>query len=64
MKKKGFLWLLVFIFIILLSQDYLFVDWELKSSLFGFPQWIFYFILIHILFIVAYALFMKHFWKE
>ncbi len=46
-------WIILFSVIFLLSQDYLFfIKWP--DKLFGgFPVWIFYFMLVHVIFIFA-----------
>ena len=51
MSKSG--WTLLFAAIFVLSQDYLlFVEWP--AQLFGgLPVWMFYFIAVHVIFIVA-----------
>ena len=63
-KNTGLLWSIVFIIIFLLSQDYLFVDWGARLLFFGFPTWIAWFVLVHLVFIGAFYLFAKKYWKE
>ncbi len=46
-------WIILFSVIFLLSQDYLlFIEWP-EKLLGGFPVWIFYFMLVHVIFIFA-----------
>ena len=62
-NKNGLLWCIIFIVIFLLSQDYLFIEWTGKPNLFGFPNWLAWFALIHLLFIFVFFLFSKKHWK-
>ena len=46
-------WILLFSVIFLLAQDYLlFIEWP-EQLVGGFPVWIFYFMLVHMIFIYA-----------
>jgi len=64
MIKKGLFWILVFVFSLILSQDYLFVSWSGNPEFLGFPSWLFYFILIQIAFIGIYHWFSKTYWNN
>jgi len=64
MKKNKGLWLSLFVLIFLLSQDYLFISWEGKPALLGFPIWIVWFAFVHLLFIVGFYFFSKKYWSE
>lgn len=53
MVKKPVIWILTFSLIFLATQDYLFIfNWSDKLWM-GLPVWLFYFIGIHIIFIIA-----------
>lgn len=62
--KSAAFWYTGFLLIFFLSQDYLFLKWEEMPNFLGFPNWIIYFISIHLLFIGVFFLFAKKFWKE
>ena len=62
--QSRFLWAGLFIITFLLSQDYLFVSWEGKPAILGFPSWLGWFALVHLLFIGAFYFFAKNYWKE
>ncbi|MFK7773027.1 MAG: hypothetical protein AB8F94_12850 [Saprospiraceae bacterium] len=62
-NKNGFLWGVAFLFILVLTQDYLFITWEDKTSFLGFPIWLSWFMLMHFLFIVVFYFFSKKYWK-
>ena len=53
MVKKYSIWILAFSLIFLATQDYLFISNWPDTLWMGLPVWLFYFIGIHILFIVA-----------
>jgi cation transport ATPase len=63
-NRNRFLWMTLFILIFLLSQDYLFVSWEGKPAVLGFPGWIGWFAFVHVLFIAAFYFFAKKYWNE
>ncbi|MEN0047787.1 MAG: hypothetical protein AAF806_12065 [Bacteroidota bacterium] len=63
LKKSGLLWGLVFTIVFLLSQDYLFIDWDNATSLFGLPKWVSWFAFVHLLFIGTLYFFAKKHWK-
>lgn len=63
-KKATIFWMILFVFIIGLSQDYLFVDWGSDLSLLGFPSWLGWFVFVHFLFLSALYFFSKKYWKE
>ena len=62
-NKNGILWGIALIAIFLLSQDYLFITWEGKPAILGFPNWLAWFALVHLLFIFVFFLFSKKYWK-
>ncbi len=62
--KQPILWITLFVSIFLLSQDYLFMSWAGDVGVLGFPKWIAWFAFVHLLFIVAFYLFAKKYWKE
>jgi hypothetical protein len=62
-NKNGFLWAAAFLFLLFLTQDYLFTTWEKGTSFLGFPTWLSWFMLIHFLFIVVFYFFSKKYWK-
>jgi len=63
-SKNRFLWVGLFLFIFLLSQDYLIVQWEGKPAALGFPAWIGWFAFVHVFFIVAFYFFANKYWNE
>jgi len=62
-NKNGFFWILAFLILLLLTQDYLFTTWKNGTSFLGFPVWLSWFIIIHFLFIVVFYFFSKKYWK-
>ena len=63
-NKNGIFWSIAFIVIFLLTQDYLFTKWKGRPSILGFPIWIFWFAIVHLLFILVFYFFAKKYWKE
>ena len=63
-KGQSILWAVVFVVIFLMSQDYLFMTWERGMGLLGLPNWVYWFGLVHLIFVSALALFAKYYWKE
>ena len=63
-NKKGLFWLITFMIVFLLSQDYLFVQWSEKPGILGFPIWLGWFAFVHLLFIVVFYWFAKKYWKN
>ena len=53
MVKKQIIWILTFSLIFLATQDYLFITSWSDTLWLGLPNWLFYFIGIHVLFIIA-----------
>jgi len=51
--KKHYIWILTFTLIFLATQDYLFISNWPDTLWMGLPSWLFYFIGIHIIFIIA-----------
>lgn len=63
-SKNGILWIILFIVVFILSQDYLLINWEGSPSILGFPAWIGWFAFVHVLFIAVFYLFAKKYWNE
>lgn len=63
-QQKGWIWAAGFVFVFLLTQDYLFSTWESEIGFLGLPKWLFWFMGIHVLFLIVLALFSKKYWKE
>ena len=61
-SKSGF-WFLVFLALFLLTQDYLFASWTPKPALLGLPNWLYWFVAIHVIFILTFYFFTKKYWK-
>ncbi|HHM20678.1 MAG TPA: hypothetical protein ENJ20_01530 [Bacteroidetes bacterium] len=67
MKKllhRSAFWIGAFGGIFLLTQDFLFVKWDARPMLMGLPNWLFWFVAVHVIFIVAFYFFTKSYWKE
>ena len=62
-NKNGFLWAGAFLFLLFLTQDYLFTTWGNGTSFLGFPIWLGWFMLIHFLLIVVFYFFSKKYWN-
>lgn len=60
--KNGIGWSLAFVLVFLLSQDYFFQKWSPSTSLLGLPGWLFWFMGVHVVFIVLFYFFSKKFW--
>lgn len=56
-------WLLIFLIVFLLSQDYLFFSWPDGLSFGGFPPWLWWFVGVHLVLVAAFFLFSKFYWK-
>ena len=63
-QQKGWFWLTGFLFVFFLTQDYLFINWETEISFLGLPNWLFWFMGVHVLFLIVLAFFSKKYWKE
>ena len=63
-RKLGIFWFFLFSLIFLLSQDYLYVRWLSVPEYLGFPSWLFWFALVHLLFIAVFYWFSKKYWEE
>ena len=57
--KNKVLWITGFLFIILLTQANLFIDFADAPSFLGFPDWLWWFVGVHVLLIGVLYLFMK-----
>jgi len=62
--QKGWIWSGGFILIFLLTQDYLFTKWESGIGLLGLSNWMFWFMGIHILFLIFLLYFSKKYWNK
>lgn len=62
--RKGTLWAIAFLVIFLLSQDYFFIKWEPNVGALGLPNWMFWFVGVHIVFIITFYFFSKKYWKD
>jgi len=62
-NKNGILWTLAFLLVFFLSQDYLFLTWEKGTTFLGFPNWLGWFAMVHVLFIIVFYFFSKKYWK-
>lgn len=62
--KKGYFWIVLFVLIFLLSQDYWYVQWPEQLGWLGFPVWLWCFGGFHVLLIIAIYFFAKQYWKE
>ena len=62
-RKSKIMWIAFFVLIFLLSQDYLFVNWQGQTGVFGFPKWIAWFAFVHLIFIAALYWFSKKYWR-
>lgn len=63
-KYSALFWALAFCFVFILSQDYLFTSWGIRTGILGFPNWLGWFIIVHLLFIALFYWFTKKYWKE
>lgn len=63
-RKLSIIWSMIFMMTFLLSQDYLYVIWENTPSILGFPIWVFWFGVVHLVFIGFFYFFAKKYWKE
>ena len=66
MKKQllqnGYVWVAVFAGILLLTQDYLYLNWTPKPFFLGLPNWLFWLMGIHVLLVVSFYFFTKKYW--
>ena len=58
-----FFWVILFGLVFLLTQDYMFAHWQDKPLLLGLPNWLFWFMVVHVLFIFTFYFFTEKFWK-
>ncbi|MEQ9426949.1 MAG: hypothetical protein RJQ09_21175 [Cyclobacteriaceae bacterium] len=63
MKIKGTIYVLMFLLIFVFTQDYLFLSWSDSPSVLGFPDWLPYFIGLHIALAIIFHVFQKRYWK-
>ena len=62
--KRAWFWLLLFFLVFLLTQDYLFTKWSDQLYALGFPDWLWWFIGVHLIFVICFYLFTRLYWKE
>jgi len=62
-KTQPAIWSLLFILVILLSQDYVFFDWD-ETQISGFSKWMGWFIFVQLLFLFLLYWFSNKYWKE
>lgn len=63
MRKKLFWWGL-FTVLFLLSLDYWSWDNTVELSWLGLPAWVFYFVVLQLVLVLAIYLFARFYWKE
>lgn len=61
--RQPYFWGLLFVLILLLTQDYLFVKWEAAPAFLGLPNWLLWFVGVHVVFIFIFYFFTKKYWK-
>jgi len=59
-----YIWILAFAVLFLLSLDYWIWDEPVVLGLWGFPTWIYYFVVIQVVLTILIYLFAKYFWKS
>jgi len=64
MLQRGSFWFIVFLSIFLATQDYFFFNWTEKTAFLGFPDWLFYFFILHLVFVCIFIIFSKKYWKN
>ena len=62
-QQRFIFWGILFGVVFLLTQDYLVVAWEVEPLLLGLPNWLFWFVGVHVLFIFIFYFFTKKYWK-
>ncbi len=61
---RGTIWGLTFIGIFLLSQDFLFVQWDNWPTLWGLPDWMYWYFALQLILVAAIAAFARFYWKD
>ena len=56
-------WFFLFAFLFLFTQDYLFPERPTRPVGLGLPNWLYWFMAIHALFMVTFYFFTKNYWK-
>jgi hypothetical protein len=59
MKISKAIYFFIFLCILLLTQSNLWINYDSSPALFGLPAWLCYFIIFHILFVIALFFFVK-----
>ncbi|MCR9286760.1 MAG: hypothetical protein NXI23_05135 [Bacteroidetes bacterium] len=62
--SNGWLWVFGFMLIFLLTQDYLWNQSKPEIGFLGMPEWLFWFVDVHIVFLLIFIFFSKKYWKE
>jgi hypothetical protein len=63
-SKNDWLWVGGFVIIFLLTQDYIFGGKKVEIGFLGMPEWLFWVVDVHIVFLLIFALFSKNYWTE
>lgn len=61
--NTGLRWILTFFVILFLTQDYFFFDWKATPTWLGFPNWLGWFVSLHLLLVMEFLRFQKKYWK-
>lgn len=64
LSRKAYFWIAIFGVIFLLTQDNLFIKYPADTFLFGLPNWLFWLMTVHVVFVVVFYFFSKKYWKE
>ena len=62
-QQRSYFWGILFCLIFWLTQDYLYIKWDVSPLFFGLPNWLFWLIGVHALFIFTFYFFTKKYWK-
>ncbi len=61
--SKSAAWTIIFVVIFLLSQDFLFWKHPVTLGWLGLPGWIYWFVILQVVLVVALVAFAKTYWK-
>ncbi|MEL6865749.1 MAG: hypothetical protein AAFP19_15095 [Bacteroidota bacterium] len=64
LQRNKWLWLVCFVFIFGLTQIHTFFPLSTKTGLWGFPLWLWGMMGVHVLMLLALALFIRTYWKN
>ncbi len=56
-------WILTFVIIFILTQDYFFFNWDTGPAWLGLPNWLGWFVGLHLLLVLEFLRFQKNYWK-